>query len=212
MHILGWALARIPWSLESYLKQLESKNSQFPDPLIGWLALDGYGFHQGYFYWRKYIEEIAIPKGLSGYSLRVFDQGLGRSLWFVCGADVKRITEVIKNFPSNRQADLWSGIGLASTYAGGVGEETIQALVTSAESYLPQLAQGSAFAAKARQRAGNLNSHTEMTCQIIWGISAEEAAEITDRSLEDLPNNGQLATYEIWRQRIQNQFVAMEVN
>ena len=198
--------------MESYLKQLESKNSQFPDPLIGWLALDGYGFHQGYFYWRKYIEEIAIPKGLSGYSLRVFDQGLGRSLWFVCGADVKRITEVIKNFPSNRQADLWSGIGLACTYAGGVGEETIQALVTSAGSYLPQLAQGSAFAAKARQRAGNLNSHTEMACQIIWGISAEEAAEITDRSLEDLPNNGQLPTYEIWRQRIQNQFVAMEVN
>jgi len=36
----GWAMARLPW-LAGRLK------SQF-DPLLMWLALDGYGFHQGY--------------------------------------------------------------------------------------------------------------------------------------------------------------------
>ena len=208
---LGWALARLPWGVGGYIEKLEQEKGQFPDRLLGWLALDGYGFHQGYFYWPQYVEKTAQPKNLSGYADRVFNQGLGRSLWFVCGADIDRITRAIAKFPSDKRGDLWSGIGLACTYAGGADKETIQSLHGAVGAYLPQLSQGAAFAAKARQRAGNPIAHTEMACQILCGISAEAAAEITDRALANLsPNRGEPA-YEIWRQRIQAHFTGEEI-
>src|SRR3712207_8380154 len=47
------------------------------------------------------------------------DQGLGRSLWFVQGADVRRIPATVNAFPAERRPDLWSGLGLACGYAGG---------------------------------------------------------------------------------------------
>ncbi|NEO55720.1 MAG: DUF1702 family protein [Okeania sp. SIO3B5] len=207
---MGWALARLPWGINRYLKEMEEKNL-FPDPLLGWLALDGYGFHQGYFYWHQYVERIAIPKKLSGYAYSAFDQGLGRSLWFVYGADINLITQAIQNFPPNRRADLWSGVGLACTYAGGVSKEVVQFLSTAAGTYLPQLCQGAAFAAKARLRAENLTNHTEMACQVLCGISAEAAADITDKALENLPYKQRKPAYEIWRQRIQAHFAIEEL-
>src|SRR6185436_17797456 len=112
MHIgLGWALARLRRSVTSYLAGL--------DPLLGWLVVDGYGFHEGYFSWPRYIERQAIPTRLNGYERRVFDQGLGRSIWFVKGANVTAVASAINSFPFARREDLWSGVGLASAYAGG---------------------------------------------------------------------------------------------
>jgi len=210
---VGWAIARLPWLRDNYLAKL--------DPLLSWLAIDGYGFHQGYFYGRNFVNRIAIPQGLSGYAGNVFDQGLGRSIWFINGANVTRIPQTIENFPPVRRADLWSGIGLACTYAGGVDSEGIAALKIAAGEYQPELAQGAAFAAKARLRARNLTAHTEMACQILWGISAEAAAEITDIALQDLPTTSpaklkgkqgdELPAYEIWRRRIQAQFSSFVV-
>ena len=197
---VGWMLARMRQRIEPSLAKL--------DPLLGWLAVDGYGFHEGYFHASRYVEQQAIPTGVSDYARRVFDQGLGRSLWFVNCADVNHIPVTIAAFCPSRQADLWSGIGLACAYAGGVDRSAIEALRTAARSYLPQLAQGAAFAAKARSMAGNISVHTELACEVLCGISAEAAAEITDIALKDLPTNGALPGYEVWRQRIQHQFLA----
>jgi len=84
MHVgLGWALARLRRSVTSHLAQL--------DPLLGWLAVDGYGFHEGYFNWPRYVEKRELPARLENYERRVFDQGLGRSIWFVKGADVASV-------------------------------------------------------------------------------------------------------------------------
>ena len=197
MHVgLGWALARLHRGVTSYLSQL--------DPLLGWLAVDGYGFHEGYFNWPQYIERRAIPSHLDGYERRVFDQGLGRSLWFVKGADVAAVASAIDTFPSERHDDLWSGVGLACAYAGGCGGNAIESLRAAADGYLPALAQGVAFAAKTRQRAANLNSHTETVCRLICGHSAEATAAITDAALEDLHGEDGLPAYEVWRRRIQN--------
>ncbi len=197
---VGWMLARMRQRIEPSLARL--------NPLLGWLAVDGYGFHEGYFHASRYVEQQAIPTGVSDYARRVFDQGLGRSLWFVNGADVNHIPVTIAAFCPSRQADLWSGVGLACAYAGGVERSGIDALRTAARSYLPQLAQGAAFAAKARSRAGNPAVHTELACEVLCGMPAEAAAEITDMALNELPTNGVLPTYELWRQRIQNQFLA----
>jgi enediyne biosynthesis protein E3 len=192
----GWALARLHRSVDRFLAHL--------DPILGWLAVDGYGFHEGYFYWQKTVSEQKVPLRLKSYSRRVFDQGLGRSLWFVAGADVARIADRIRAFPMERQSDLWSGIGLACTYAGGVESSQLERLRASAEGFRFHLAQGAAFAAQARRGAGNPALHTEMACQILCHLSAEEAALITEQALFGLTNIGNEPAYELWRSRIRS--------
>ena len=203
MHVgLGWALARLRRSVTPYLARLDS--------LLGWLVVDGYGFHEGYFNWPRYVERQTIPTRLDGYERRVFDQGLGRSMWFVKGADVAAVVNAINAFPSARRNDLWSGAGLACAYAGGCSRAAVESLRSAAEKHLPALAQGVAFAAKTRQRAANLNQYTETVCRVICAQPAEEVAAITDAALEDLREDGELPAYEVWRRRIQNK-IALEV-
>lgn len=195
---IGWFWARMPFGFRRAQKKL--------DPLLGWLAFDGWGFHEGYFHWRNHINGQPVPKKFSGYERRVFDQGFGRSLWFVLGGNVELIAATISNFLPARQPDLWSGIGLAATYAGGVEADALQRLKKLSGQCVPQLAQGSAFAAKARQRAGNLTSYTTLAVKIFCETSAEAAAHVTDAALENLPLDATEPAYEIWRQRIQHHF------
>jgi hypothetical protein len=195
---VGWAAARLPW----FRRSLERRLADY-DPLLRWLVVDGYGFHEGFFSWEKSIREHAVPPQLGGYAGRAFDQGLGRSLWFVEGADPDRIAAAISAFPAGRRSDLYSGIGLACAYAGGVAHETIERLRITAGPYLAHLAQGAAFAAKARQRAGNLMPHTELACHVLCGVPADAAAAITDDCLADLPSDKPETAYEQWRLRIQ---------
>jgi enediyne biosynthesis protein E3 len=197
MHVgVGWAMARLPAWFNTH--------AALADPLLGWLVIDGYGFHQGYFDWRRYVIEQKIPERLSGYACRVFDQGLGRSLWFVEGADASRISTTIASFDRARQSDLWSGVGLACAYAGGADVNAIESLRGAAGAYRPQLAQGVAFAAKTRQRAGNKTENLRIACQIICELSDDEAAQVTDDALAQLSDDG--CAYEIWRTRIQTRF------
>ncbi|HLZ55506.1 MAG TPA: DUF1702 family protein [Ktedonosporobacter sp.] len=188
----GWTLGRIPRNARKFRQQF--------DPLLNWLVLDGYGFHQGFFAWNRFIGEQVQPAHLRGYELRAFDQGLGRSLWFVKGADAHQVSSTIETFPSARRGDLWSGVGLACTYAGGVERDVIEELYYDAGAYRSHLAQGSAFAAKARQRAGNPTASTDLACKVLTGCSSAEAARICDECLKDLSLEEQ--SYEHWRLRI----------
>ncbi|HEY8020395.1 MAG TPA: DUF1702 family protein [Thermoanaerobaculia bacterium] len=200
----GWSLARVPLSPARLRARL--------DPLLGWLALDGYGFHQGFFHWPQAIGRQRVPRRLAGYARRAFDQGLGRSLWFVEGADPGRIAAAVAAFPPARRGDLWSGVGLAAAYAGGVDRSGLAALRAAAAGWAPQLAQGAAFAAKARQRAGALTPATELACAVLCGCSAAAAAAATDEAQRELAPESTpsaasaLPAYEVWRQRIAARF------
>jgi len=198
----GWAYARLPW-----LKWRIRGSIQRLDPLLRWLAVDGFGFHEGYFHWPRVGERRQIPIGLQGYARRAFDQGLGRVLWFVMCADPARVSRAIAGFPESRRPDLWSGIGLACTYAGGCDTGELEELCDRSGGSRRALAQGAAFAAKTRQRAGNLVPHTEEACGVICGLSAADAAAVTDNALQRLPGDGDIPAFEIWRQRIQREFV-----
>ena len=195
---VGWAMARFPGSIEPGLRRM--------DPILGWLALDGYGFHEGYFHWPKCLADQPIPRRVKGYGKRVFDQGLGRSLWFVEGANVARLKDTLEKFSEVRRADLWSGIGLASVYAGELNETDLGALVGASGRFHPQLAQGAAFAAKARMHGGNPTAYTECACRSLCGMSAQEAANLTDAALDDLPAHSSTPAYELWRVRVQDRF------
>ncbi len=194
----GWTLARLPRSPERMISKM--------DPLLGYLAIDGYGFHEGYFHAQRSFEQRAIPRKISGYAARAFDQGLGRSLWFVTCADIERISSVIASFPESRRADLWSGVGLACAYAGATNGRALQRLRKAAQDFLPQVAQGAAFAAKARARAGNPAQHTERACRLFCDLPAGAAAAITDSALDRPRPTTNEPLYEVWRQTIQSHF------
>lgn len=197
---LGWALARLRRDVRPALARL--------DPLLGWLALDGYGFHQGYFHPREHIADQQAPAGMHGYACRAFDQGLGRSLWFVDGADVDRIAAAIDSFAPARRADLWSGVGLACAYAGGAASREVDEIRLASGEYAAHAAQGAAFAAKARERAGNPAAHTELACRILCGVGAEEAARLTDEALDSLADCASAPAYETWRERMRTRLSA----
>lgn len=196
---IGWALAALRLRLDPTLARL--------DPLLAWLVIDGFGFYHGYFHWRRHIRRHAVPRRLHGYGRRVFDQGLGRSLWFVAGADPIAVASAIQAFPHVRWADLWSGAGLACAYAGGVGGQAISTLMAAAGAYRPHVAQGVCFAAKARSRAGNPAAHTALACDVVWGLPAETVAAISDQALDGVPRREREHAYEMWRTRIRVRFM-----
>lgn len=196
----GWAIARLRRRVDRMLSKL--------DPLLGWLVVDGYGFHEGFFRPGRFIERCEQPRSLQGYQRRVFDQGLGRCLWFAKGADVDRVRAAVNVFAPSRRGDLYSGVGLACAYAGGVDRTAIESIRSGAGSLAAQLAQGAAFAAKARHRAGNPTVHTELACEILCGTSAQEAADLTDLAQDNLSDDESEVEFEVWRRRIQEHYAA----
>ncbi|GAB4199930.1 MAG: DUF1702 family protein [Roseiflexaceae bacterium] len=194
----GWAFARLTWLTQNYLNRF--------DPLLRWLVIDGYGFHEGYFHPNQSIARQSVPARLSGYARRAFDQGLGRSLWFRYGADVALLPAQVAAFPAERQADLWSGVGLAAAYAGGAERCALYTLVDQAGPYQGHLAQGAAFAAQARRRAHNPTAQIDEVCAVFCRCSAEQAALVTEQALVELPFDQAQPAYEIWRQRIRDTF------
>jgi hypothetical protein len=78
----------------------------------------------------------------------------------------------------------------------------------SAGDFQPQLAQGAAFAAKARLRAGNLTPQTELAVTLLCDRTAKDAAQLTDAALENLPGSGAEPNYEVWRCRVQTRLTA----
>jgi hypothetical protein len=193
----GWALAR--------LRRPLTVAPAGDDPLLRWLVADGYGFHEAYFHVQKTVIRHQTPARIVGYAGRVFDQGVGRALWFVNGADSAQIAATIASFPASRRADLWSGIGLACAYAGGVPPSAIDALCQAADGFGSELAQGAAFAAEARAHAENMTPHTEFACRRLTGRSAFQAAAIVRQERQDLPPDADEPAYEVWRRRIRHQ-------
>lgn len=200
---VGWAMARLPrfrWVKAS---------AAATDPLLRWLVLDGYGFHQAYFHTDRYVrqqyQEPHFPwpaDGPASYASRVIDQGIGRAIWFVGGADPELAADLIDAFDETRRADLYSGAGLAATYAGAVDEEELQALMRRAGHHLPQVAQGAVFAATARQQTGLVTPHTTLATGLLCGVTPAQAADLADRTSTEPPGDSDIPSYELWRQRI----------
>ncbi len=208
---VGWAMARLP--------RFRWPDPDGFDPLLRWLVLDGYGFHQAYFHTNRYVHEQHqhaefpwIDRYRAGYALRAIDQGIGRALWFVGGADPGRVTTLIERFADNRKADLYSGAGLAATYAGGADEDELHAFWDEAGPYRGQVAQAAAFAAEARVHGDVVVPHTDLAARIFCGMTPERAARITQDARAGLPADGAVPAYETWRQSIANEFAVMGGN
>jgi len=212
---MGFAMARLPRPL--WKKVVPDLTPDPYYPTMSWLAVDGFGFDRAYFETRRWVDEQRVPapyrwEGSPDYFLRAVDQGIGRALWFICGAHAPDVATAAGRFASHRRPDLWSGIGLAATFAGGSDEEGLAALRRAAGDDWPQLALGSVFAAKARAYSGFVPDHTHAACSALAGISVDKAVSLADGTAPTGTGAGADAgaepVYELWRQRIRAHFDA----
>ena len=192
----GWAMARLR------LRALPKLARDLDD--ASWPQLyDGYGFHQGFYHTEKHVRRRVLPP-LRGYALHAFDQGLGRSLWFVEGASPARIATTIATFEPARRDDLWSGAGLACGYAGGLHADRVGELDALAGAHHAALAQGVVFAAAARDRAGNADDATALACRVVCALDPPAAHRLGIDALANA-DAGPLQ-YESWRRNIAASF------
>ncbi|GIF16420.1 DUF1702 family protein [Actinoplanes teichomyceticus] len=202
---VGFAMARLPRPL--WRKVLPDLSGVPYYPTMSWLAVDGYGFDRAYFRTDRWVAEQERPRpypwlGDRDYFARAFDQGVGRALWFVHGGDAIGLAATIGGFAHARRADLWSGAGLAATFAGGTDRAGYAMLRSLASSYRGDVAQGAVFAARARTHAGFVPEHTETAIHILAGLSAAGATDLADASAVPESASGTLPAYEQWRRRI----------
>jgi hypothetical protein len=205
---IGFAMARLPRPL--WKKVLPELRSRY-HPTMSWLAVDGYGFDLAYFHTERWVDRQEIPdpypwQGCPDYFPRAVDQGIGRALWFINGADPHRVTAAVRRFATSRQADLWSGVGLAATFAGGCPPDGLARLREEAGRYWAELALGAVFAVKGRSYAGYVPEHTVLASEQLTGLSVEGADALADRTEVEPHGSGPLPQYEIWRQRIRAHF------
>ena len=205
----GLVLARLPRSLWS--RAVPWLDSDPLLPWLRWLAIDGYGFDKAYFNPKRWVFARALPKpypldDAPDYFLSVFDQGVGRALWFIFGGGVASIPGVIERFPVGRRADLWSGVGAASTYIAGPSRADFHALVTASGKYRADMAIGSVSAIKARHQGGFVPEATELAAELICGASVQEAVVVADEAAARPPENTAIPPYIQWRRRVRAQF------
>jgi hypothetical protein len=201
LHVgIGWAYARLPFHVENILPRF--------DPLLRWLIIDGYGFHEAYFKTEKIVRQQLLPK-LSQQATHVFYQGVGRALWFICGTEVDNVAKTLQAFPAHFHADLWAGIGLAAVYAGGAMAPELQRLKGHSGAHLPFLLQGVAFAAKARERADTVTTDTNNAITAVTGYNLSTVAAVTDRALLKVdPLQDAFTQYYAWRKMIAEELYA----
>jgi hypothetical protein len=192
----GWALAVPLISGRSLLARL--------DPVLGMMSLDGYGFYRAFFFWRRTVAQGRRPGWISGPARRSFDVGVGRRLWFL-DRGIETVLRLAGTFPEDRRGDLWAGLGEACAVGGGRDASVMTALRRAAGPSFPAFAQGVAFAAETRDRAGIPAAHTELACQAVWERGAAATAAIVREAAAGLPREDAL---DVWRRRIRDRFTA----
>ena len=188
----GWGLAQ--------LGLFTARRLDTFDPLLKWLLVDAAGFRDGFLH----------PTGFDGAPARrpaaaaaaVFDQGLGRSLWFTTEASPAAIAAAIARTERQRHGDLWSGVGLACSYAGGAEPVDVTALCKLSGAFRSHFAQGVAFAAAARVSTGDgVPDHTERACDAAVAMTAHQAARLVAEAERNIRQRTP-PCYETWRAQV----------
>jgi hypothetical protein len=190
----GFAVARVPFGLrrlQSYQRKL--------DPGIAWCIADGYGFHQGFFHWRRFVaNREAAPECLSPQNRKLFDAGVGRAMWWVFGANPADLSTAISRFDENRQGEMWTGIGTALGYAGAGIAKIARTLVDLAGPYRLDLLSGFPLAAQMRQKGGNPAQWTEDACFELLGLTAAQTSDVVVTELTAYLDSQQGSEWDKW--------------
>ncbi|MFE7132618.1 DUF1702 family protein [Streptomyces sp. NPDC057638] len=213
---IGFAMAKLPRPLWRHLTPtLDTLDGPEFYPALRWLCVDGYGFDRAYFSTATWVDgqRRDTPYAFeshtrhTGYWQRAVDQGTGRALWFIHGGHTDRVGAAVRAFAADRHADLFSGVGLAATFAGGASAASLATLRHTAGPHAAHLAQGAVFAAKARHHAGHIPGHSHSALHALTGLSADAAARLADDCAPTGPG-GDLPSYEIWRRALRTRLRA----
>jgi hypothetical protein len=200
----GWAMAK--------LRRHRLGRLGAGSPLLRWLAFDGMGFCQAFFRTERGMRRWYRHPARCTAVCDIRYQGLGRSLWFRDCGSPDALAARLQWVPPRHRADVWSGIGLAATYAGGVPATAYPELCRHAGTHRAALAQGAAFGAQAWRRCEHLPAHARDAVPALTGVDVEVAAEWTDQARHGLDRPGaSSADYGRWRRRVQ-QRAAQTIN
>ncbi len=202
---IGFAMARLPRPL--WKKIMPDLQPSLFHPTMSWLCVDGYGFDLAYFHTKKWVDEQRVPQpypwlGHPEYFTRAVDQGIGRALWFMHGGVPAAVAEGVARFAEQRQGDLWSGVGLAATFAGGCTAKGLATLRETAGEHRANLGLGSVFAANARSAADFVPAHSADALQVLAGLTPEEAVMVAAATHPDPDAPRTEPHYEAWRANI----------
>jgi hypothetical protein len=198
----GLAIAAIRLSYERAIR----KYRHFSRVLI----MDGYGFFHAYFRTNPTVRGLRLPSKVAANETwrQHYDAGVGRALWFVEGGDPERLANTIAAFPPGRRPQLWAGVGLACTYAGGVSRQSIRRLLELGAGYEVMVGLGSLLACHARHRAGNPAAHNDLAAQTLTGLSAEQLHRIAEDELTRIDEYAETTdgqdTWSAWLGRIRS--------
>jgi enediyne biosynthesis protein E3 len=166
MHVgLGWVFSELNLGFTDVKLIIE--------PSLKYRVLDGYGYYEGIFKRRQSIRSQQIPSHLSELDLNAYDQGLGRSLWYISNGEVERLVKLISLFSENRHHDLWRGIGIAVAYVGGIETIAIQQLVKESGQYISAFKSGVSLLIHSRFKANTIVEDTEFISEEIFDLSCE---------------------------------------
>jgi hypothetical protein len=191
---VGLTISKLSWREKGILAEL--------DPFYRWLAYDGLGYHNMYF---EPDKTLAGPKRiLEGYASRAYDQGAGRGIWFISGADVGKAAATVAAMTSDRQPDLWAGVGLALCYAGPAGSKAFRDAQALAGPYAADMAMGVAIACTVRVKDQSLLPEVREAITALWGVTPEVLAERVEAMRQSIPSAALAdgTAYAAWRAEI----------
>ncbi len=201
---IGFAMARLPRA--AWPNVLPPLPASSYHPALSWLAVDGCGFDWAFFDPARWItrQEVPDPYPWLGedpaFFPHVIDQGIGRALWFVAAGDLPTVTGLVTSFPTHRHLDLWSGVGLAATFAGGVHNGDLRQIRGQARL---EAGIGAALAAKARHTAGLVPEHTAVAAARLTGLNVEHLVQVVD-SFDPTVRETGTPVYRAWRDHIRS--------
>lgn len=173
---IGWAVAKMNLPFFAVAGKLESSLQVY--------VADGCGYFDASFKQRQTILNQQLPDYLPAELLPSYDQGIGRSLWYSCNADIEKMKNKIKSFPVDRRDSLWKGIGIAVAYVGGCCNSSLTEIYEAAGEHSGQLAIGAALAVKSRVNAGTATNDTDH-CERMWfKLAADEAIKVETKKCE----------------------------
>ncbi len=169
---LGWAIGEKDLQPNTVLNNLDS--------MIQARALDGYGYFMGLFRRRVSIRTQQIPEGIPEGEQMAFDQGIGRSLWYISKGDIEMLERMMNAFPEYRQKHMWQGIGVACSVVGGFDADLLQGLMNLAGEFNVQLKTGCVLAARSSVAANSENQFLNVACKLWLNRSVLDSAQLTE--------------------------------
>lgn len=170
---------------------------------LGWMAMDAYGMHEGYFRWFDSVHKMKMPEGLPPLAQEAFDQGLGRGLWFIAGGDSDTILNLVNSFPIARRFSMWRGIGLNVGFWGAFDEKQIRQLYKASGKFLPYFQQGVVQAVAMRCDIDEVEDHTRAGSEIVCGAPIHEISELAHTLMQKVPGGpAESRTFFGWQNEI----------